>query len=431
MAIDVSNISNTVFKILKAHGLSLELFTIDGSITLDPSEATRFYCKNKNIMVNIDTETDRNVLKVSTGVSVDLKSIRQMLDNLRKLATENAILYTLRTFGHKISPKDFAYQTDQDKNIVESFSKSYGTVMTSRQKFENATLCIRHSKRVNEEVRGSRSRNIHAIFVENSAGERFKFPYNHIGAARAMTVHVSEGGIPYDSIGKTITTLAEEICSLKNFKKKNKNITESSKQLMTCIVERISTINKQFSQMNTRSGYKRNIESFVETNNNINVDEAIFEQFGIQFEETDNKSFVYNIVNKLQEDNSRIIATLGKFAQNIINGGKIEVSKMPSPADQSNPINIHYDSEPAKLSAWFGYFSKLSQNTQDENTLAQISDDVYSYSEKYLDLAKKLLTVIKDSVIVTTSAEKPEGLLESTSNQLEKTFSSFGGMYSI
>lgn len=431
MAIDVSNISNTVFKILKAHGLSLKLFTIDGTATLDPSEATRFYCKNKNIMVNIEADTDRPVLKISAGGGVDLKSIRQMLDNFRKLASENAILYTLRTFGHKISPKDFAYQADQDKNIVESFSKSYGTVMTSRQKFENATLCIRHSKRVNEEIRGSRSRNIHAIFVENSSGERFKFPYNHIGAARAMTVHVSEGGIPYDTVGNTITALAEEICSLKNFKKKNKEITESSKQLMSCIVERISTINKQFSQMNTRSGYKRNIETFVEQNNTV-VDEAIFEQFGIQFEETDNKSFVYNIANKLQENNSRMIATLENYAKNIINGGKVEVKKMPVSTDHDNPTNIKYDSEPAKISAWFGYFSKLAQDTNDVSILAQLSDDVYSYSEKYLDLAKKLLTVLKESVIVTTSAqEKPEGLLESVSNQMEKTLASYGGMYTI
>lgn len=423
MVIDVSNISNTIFKILKAHGLQLVLFTVDGKPTLNPSEATRFYSKNKNIMVNLDNNTDKKVIKVSTGGSVDLKSIRKLLDNIRNIANENAILYTLRTFGHHISPKDFAYQIDQDKNISESFSKPYGTVMTSRQKFENATLYIRHSKRVDEETRGSRSRNIHAIFVENSNGERFKFPYNNIVAARAMTVHISEGGTPYDTIGKTIISLTEEICSLKNFKKKNKTLAESSKLLFNSISDRIHNITKQFSQMSNHKGYRRNVAEFVERND-VEVDEAIFEQFGIQFEENDNKTFVYNIAKQLKEDADNASA-LQDFVKRILNGEKVEVSRMPSNSDTKNPIHMHFDDENSELSAWFGYFALLANDDVQSNTLSQLSDDVFSYSNKYRDLAKKLLTALQDGAIVPISA-KPEGLLESISTQMEKTLSSYG-----
>ena len=47
MAIDVAKISEKIFKIMKAYGLQLSLFTEDGKETLDPTEARRFYSKDK------------------------------------------------------------------------------------------------------------------------------------------------------------------------------------------------------------------------------------------------------------------------------------------------------------------------------------------------------------------------------------------------
>ena len=58
---------------------------------------------------------------------------------------------------------------------------------------------MRHSKPVDEAVRGSRSSHIKALFIENGAGERFQYPHIHLAGARAMARHVSMGGTPYDN----------------------------------------------------------------------------------------------------------------------------------------------------------------------------------------------------------------------------------------
>ncbi len=428
MAIDSGNISEKIFKIMKAYGLQLSLFTDDGKDTLDPTEARRFYSKDKNIMINFETTTEKHSIKVNVGGGVDLQDIKPLLDSIRTLSNQHALTYSLRTFGHNIKPKDFAYQADQEKQLSESFSKPYGTVKTSRQKFENAILYIKHSKKVDEEIRGSRTRNINAIFIENSNNERFRFPYNNINAARAMTVHVSEGGTPYDNIGKSIITLSEEIETLKKFKKKNKNLQETSGEFITYVTERINSINSQFLHMNTRRGYQKNIENFVSENNIENVDDAIFEEFGITFEENENKSYVFNIAKKLKED-KKTNSRLENFVKEILNGKKIELIRPVDQNDPQNPDSLTYDNDSEYLSAWFGYFAENAKDQQVSDIMAQLSDDVYQLNKKHLDLAKKLLTSMKNDAIVSQQSDKQDGLLESISQNLDTKLSAIGGIY--
>lgn len=428
MAIDVEKISEKIFKIMKAYGLQLSLFTADGKETLDPTEARRFYSKDKNIMINFETSTEKHIIKVNVGGSIDLQELKPLLSSIRNLSNQQALTYSLRTFGHNIKPKDFAYQAEQEKQISESFSKPYGTVKTSRQKFENATLYIRHSKKVDEEIRGSRSRNIHAIFVENTNGERFRFPFNNINAARAMTVHVSEGGTPYDNIGKGIITLSEEAETLKKFKKKNKTLQETSDEFIQYVSERINTIGRQFTQMNNHKGYSRNIETFVTENNIDEVDDSIFEEFGITFNEDENKKYVFNIAKKLKED-KKTSSRIEEFVRDILNGKKIELIRSSIGSDPKNPDNFEYETEDARLSAWFGYFSKNAKDERIAGVMAQLSDDVYQLNKKHLDLAKKLLTSLKNGAIVTSQSNKQDGLLESISQELDDKLSTICGIY--
>jgi hypothetical protein len=428
MAIDVEKISEKIFKIMKAYGHQLSLFTDDGKDTLDPTEARRFYSKDKNIMINFETSAEKHIIKVNVGGNINLQELKPLLGSIRNLANQQALTYSLRTFGHDIKPKDFIYQAEQEKQISESFSKPYGTVKTSRQKFENATLYIRHSKKVDEEIRGSRSRNIHAIFVENSSGERFKFPFSNINAARAMTVHVSEGGTPYDNIGKGIIHLSEEIETLKKFKKKNKTLQEASDEFIQYVSERINSIGRQFTQMNNHKGYNRNIETFMTENNIDEVDDSIFEEFGITFNEDENKSFVFNIAKKLKED-KKTSSRIEEFVRDILNGKKIELARSSFDSDPRNPDNFEYKTEDARLSAWFGYFAKLAKDEQIANIFAQLSDDIYQLNKKHVDLAKKLLTSLMNGAIVSTQEDKPDGLLESISQELDDKLSTICGIY--
>ena len=116
MAINIDKVGEQVFKILKGHGLVLELFTSDGKSTVDPMEAKRFYNAENKMMINLDVSEEKTELKIGLGKSTDVDGLRKLFNNLRNLANRNIIEYTLRTFGKDIEPRDFAFQA---KRIVK------------------------------------------------------------------------------------------------------------------------------------------------------------------------------------------------------------------------------------------------------------------------------------------------------------------------
>jgi len=86
---------------------------------------------------------------------------------------------------------DFLGQGKEVETVSES--NLYGTTKTSFQTVGEARLVIKHSAPVNPTVAGGRTHRIESLFIENKAGERFKYPFKHLNGARAMARHVSEG----------------------------------------------------------------------------------------------------------------------------------------------------------------------------------------------------------------------------------------------
>ena len=66
MAINIDKVGEQVFKVLKGHGMTLELFTSDGKSTVDPTEAKRFYNADNKLMINLDLVDEKTELKVIT-----------------------------------------------------------------------------------------------------------------------------------------------------------------------------------------------------------------------------------------------------------------------------------------------------------------------------------------------------------------------------
>ena len=81
-------------------------------------------------------------------------------------------------------------------------------------------IIIKHRTAVDEDKAGSRSRQIQSVYIENSAKERFKFPFKYLPGARAMARHISAGGNPHDDLGKHIIESVKEMYDLKNFVRK-------------------------------------------------------------------------------------------------------------------------------------------------------------------------------------------------------------------
>ena len=91
-------------------------------------------------------------------------------------------------------------------------NKLYGSKKSSYQKMESVKLIVRHSKPVEEDQFGSRTRNINKIFVETETGERFLLPEGtSINGARAYARHIKNGGTLTDDFGKHISHPAVKI----------------------------------------------------------------------------------------------------------------------------------------------------------------------------------------------------------------------------
>ena len=210
MAINYKNVTNRIFDLLVGRDYEILMGDDDAKKTLNPNEAVRFYIQDLHSMVFVDKKTDTIKLYVSNGQDNDV--VETLIDSMQKTADHFMMKFSAKNYGRKLEPKDFAFQVA----VKESFNMS-GTSKSSYQNISGGKLIIRHSKPINAESRGSRSRSIKSIYVENKAGERFQFNSKWLTGARAMARHVGGGGYPHDQIGQTITSLSEEYTTLRRF----------------------------------------------------------------------------------------------------------------------------------------------------------------------------------------------------------------------
>ena len=146
--IDYNKISAKVFGILKGHGLSIKLYTVSGSETVDPEEARRFFIMEPNMMVTVN-DTDEEI-RMNKHSEVELAQIKPVLKQLRNLAGTYMLNFSLKVFGKEIKPRDYAFQAkkykdEQMNDITEAaLSKLRGSKKSSYQQLENVTIRVRH-----------------------------------------------------------------------------------------------------------------------------------------------------------------------------------------------------------------------------------------------------------------------------------------------
>jgi len=230
---EINKISEALFEKIRDRFEDVSLGDENAKATQNPEDA-RFF----NFDYSVDGKSHGNVtlsiidemsLKVyfSKNISQELDSEEktkwyQFLKELREFARRNLLSFEPRDITRStLTNRDIEQQSKADstyeKDEVVSESRLYGTKQRSYESFGPVRIKIQHTKEVAEEVRGSRSRNISALFVENDQSERFKLPFTSLIGARAMARHVSAGGIPTDAIGEHITGLVNEMITLRPF----------------------------------------------------------------------------------------------------------------------------------------------------------------------------------------------------------------------
>jgi len=183
----------------------------------------------------------------------------------------------------------------------------YGNETRSYQKIGKARIAIKHSAPINLENTNSRTSKIGSIYIESPTGERFKYPYKHLAGARAMALHVNEGGHMYDDFGKHISGLSEEMSKLRKFSQYMNRSTVMAETLegYTDIVKgRIKEVRQEIQNLQKLGYYKEASENFqlaVMEEVPTDVSDAWVDQLTIkQFNEElkDVFPYIYNLVGE-------------------------------------------------------------------------------------------------------------------------------------
>lgn len=205
--IAIRRVSNKICNILQGNSYKLIMYSDDGMDCIDPDLARRFFVADPGLMITLDEENQEIIF--NKNKHTPLKVYKVLIDHCKNFANEYMFKFTISEFAEKITPKLFANQAKLKSQAKESalseasLSKMFGSKKTSRQTLENVQLLIRHKKPVDDNVNGSRTRNISHIFIESSKG-KFLFPHKNLLGARAMARHISFGGEMSDQIGEYI-----------------------------------------------------------------------------------------------------------------------------------------------------------------------------------------------------------------------------------
>ena len=332
-----NNIATDLFYKVRSRFQGLKLGDGMGQITINPEDARFFdfdYMEGKQAIGHVSISlAEPNSMKVyfSNGITEAMDSGQKnnwygFLKELRQFAKRRLIAFDTRDIAKdNLDKRDYAFLSQhnqpqaQDKNnavtsvgeSIMSESTLYGTKTVSYQKLENTRLIIKHSQALtDDQAPGARSRNISALFVENADGERFKYPFVHLAGARAMQRHVSNGGMPYDDIGKSIVGMSEEIAQLKSFgnyvvrndlmNTGNNGIIERSTAYLNSLREQIKALAKQ----GHYEAYKESFQAQSPMEVPDEVVEDFTEQFTVRNFKEDIKSVFPVLYRLMQEDNT-------------------------------------------------------------------------------------------------------------------------------
>jgi len=202
--------------------------------------------------------------------------------SFREFARSNTMKFDVQTSGQSnLDKRDYDFLAKRPEetgegNMMES--KLFGTSKVSYQDLGEARLIIRHSQPVNPELAAGRTLHIESIYIENAMGERFLYPAKHLNGARALAEHIKNGGTPYDSIGKHVIGLSEELASLRRFKgyvNRQDQLSETMGSITDRVVERIDQIKETIHKLQRPAYYQQFVESFEEQEEQIIPEDVI------------------------------------------------------------------------------------------------------------------------------------------------------------
>jgi hypothetical protein len=284
----MSALSQDLHERLRGRFNSLTMGRDDGAKTLVPDEAVFFEFGFKegvndygSVVVSILDEGSLKVYFKNDIVEEADEDAKDkwynFLKDLRFFSAQNMLNYeTKNVTKSRLDKADFDFLVGQSnaKDNVAMESKLYGSSQRSYADLNGAKLIVQHNKTVDEEKMGSRSRDIRAIYIENSLGERFRFENNYLPGARAMARHISNGGYQNDEYGEHISEIMAEMSELKSFVrgvKRDDYVTEDSQEIIDLATDRYYGLKSTLESISKQKGYVDYFENYEPAE--IEVDE--------------------------------------------------------------------------------------------------------------------------------------------------------------
>lgn len=292
---ELQKIAQELFDKLRSRFDNINLGDENAKHTSDPEKARFFnfdYTDEHGDYGNVTIAVqDGESLKIFFGKNISQNMEQKSQDdwydflrNLRFFAKRNLLTFDTRDISRSsLNLKDIRQASKSDGTYssmeIANESRLYGTNKTSFENIGSARIRIIHNENINPEVRGSRSRGIKAIYVENNQGERFKLQHNKLSGARAMARHIAEGGAPYDELGLHINSMVAEMVELGRFVRvmRHRTFEDTTTRTMVEAAEQYyERIHNQLNFMRGRRAYSAFLESFepqVEQLDEVDVNE--------------------------------------------------------------------------------------------------------------------------------------------------------------
>ena len=275
----MNQISSDLFNKIRGRFENVTIGDENGQVTNVPEDARYFdfaYLADGvdlgKVSVALDPKQGLSVIVGRDLVQGQMENIQDnwfnFLKELRVFAKKRMLNFEVRDINKSnLNKRDYQFLA-QNRNGEETMaeSKMYGNDRTSFQKVGKARISVKHSAPINVESANSRTSKIASIFIESPAGEKFKFPYKHLAGARALALHVSEGGHAYDDFGKYITSLSEEMHKLRKlntYMNRSTVMAETLDQYSDILKGRVVEVRKELANLQKPGYYAEAVANFV------------------------------------------------------------------------------------------------------------------------------------------------------------------------
>jgi len=370
-------IASDLFDKVRSRFTNLQMGDESGSVTADPA-AARFFdfdfavegVNLGRVSISIN-ETGNLKVYYSQGITENTDGITQtmwydFLKEMRFFAKRRLLRFDTRDISKgNLDKTDFQYLAqngNKDPNMNESALT--GSSRTSHRKLENTDLIIRHSEPIDPDQKGARSRKIKNLFIQNSEGERFKFPFVYLPGARAMQRHVANGGYPHDAGGKHIVKCCEEILKLSDFGRKVKHSTlnDNAHGIIERAGQKLKSLRHHMECMGKQGYYESWAEGFNgDEDNVIEMDDATMESYKDAF-----------TVNKFDEALAEVFPLLHAIMQE---AGELDLDDTVTEAQDEDIEVAETDEDKAlEFAAFESWATALESGTLEPDALMNLKD---------------------------------------------------------